>query len=177
MECTEWCVFTVEVPVFALCLPSGQRQIFTTAKDSLLYRIGDLHLTRKLLGIMILIRQKVAGLPVDNVRIFAFALVGLFTGLAGVLLTSMLSSANVIMATGFELRVIAVVVVGGTSLQGGQGTLLGSITGALFFSVISNALNMFGVAAYWQYVAVGLILVTALGIEALRSRFMEVARV
>jgi ribose transport system permease protein len=114
---------------------------------------------------------------VDNVCIFAFTLVGLFTGLAGVLLTSMLSSANVIMATGFELRVIAVVVVGGTSLQGGQGTLLGSITGALFFSVISNALNMFGVAAYWQYVAVGLILVTALGIEALRSRFMEVARV
>ncbi|MGC8878097.1 MAG: ABC transporter permease [Anaerolineae bacterium] len=123
------------------------------------------------------IASKVTGLPVDNVRIFAFTLIGLFTGLAGVLLTSMLSSANVIMATGFELRVIAVVVVGGTSLQGGQGTLLGSITGALFFSVISNALNMFGVAAYWQYVAVGLILVTALGIEALRSRFMEVARV
>jgi ribose transport system permease protein len=120
--------------------------------------------------------SKVAGLPVDRVRIFAFLLVGLLTAVAGVLLTSMLSSANVIMATGFELRVIAVVVVGGTSLQGGQGTLFGSIAGALFFSVINNALNMFGVAAYWQYIAVGVILVTALGIEAVRGQFMGLVR-
>jgi ribose transport system permease protein len=122
------------------------------------------------------IASQVAGLPVDSVRIVAFVLVGLMTALAGVLLTSMLSSANVIMATGFELRVIAVVVVGGTSLRGGQGTLFGSITGALFFSVINNALNMFGVAAYWQYIAVGVILVTALGIEAVRGRFLGLAR-
>jgi ribose transport system permease protein len=122
------------------------------------------------------IAAKAAGLPVDRVRIFAFAMVGLCTALAGVLLTSMLSSANAIMATGFELQVIAVVVVGGTSLAGGQGTLFGSITGAVFFAVINNALNMFGVAAYWQYVAVGLILVTALGIGALRRRFMGLAR-
>lgn len=122
------------------------------------------------------IASKAAGLPVDRVLIFAFAMVGLCTGLAGILLTSMLSSANVIMATGFELRVIAVVVVGGTSLQGGRGTLFGSITGAVFFAVISNALNMFGVAAYWQYVATGVILITALGIEAVRRRFLGTDR-
>ena len=80
------------------------------------------------------------------------------------------------MATGYELNVIAVVVVGGTSLYGGRGTLFGSFTGALFFAVINNALNMFGVAAYWQYVAVGLILITALGIEAVRRRFMGLER-
>jgi ribose transport system permease protein len=122
------------------------------------------------------IAAKTAGLPVDRVRIFAFVLVGLCTALAGVLLTSMLSSALAIMATGFELQVIAVVVVGGTSLAGGQGTLFGTITGAIFFAVINNALNMFGVAAYWQYVATGLILITALGIEALRRRFSGLAR-
>jgi ribose/xylose/arabinose/galactoside ABC-type transport system permease subunit len=113
---------------------------------------------------------RVAGLPVDRVRIFAFVLVGFFTAVASVLLSATLSSANATMATGYELSVIAVVVIGGTSLTGGRGTLLGSFTGALMFAVISNGLNMFGVGAYWQYVAVGLILVTALAIEGLRAR-------
>lgn len=120
--------------------------------------------------------SKVGGIPVDRVRIVAFALVGLCIGLAGVMLTGYLSSANAIMASGFELRVIAAAVVGGTSLKGGQGTLFGTFTGALFFTVINNALNMFNVGAYWQYVAVGLIIITALGIEALRRRFTGVAR-
>ncbi len=120
--------------------------------------------------------SRTAGLPVDRVRIVAFVLVGLFTGLAGLLLTALLSSANAIMATGFELNVIAVVVVGGSSLTGGRGTLFGSFTGALLFSLINNALNMFGVGAYWQYVAVGLVLIIALGIEAGRKRLMGAAR-
>lgn len=113
----------------------------------------------------------VSGIPVDRVRIFSFAIVGLCTGLAAVVLTAYLSSAQPNMATGYELRVIAAAVVGGTSLKGGQGTLLGTFTGALFFTVINNALNLFNVGAYWQYVAVGTIVITALGIEALRYRF------
>jgi ribose transport system permease protein len=119
---------------------------------------------------------RAAGLPVDRIRIVAFALGGFFTAVAGVFLTAYLSSANAIMATGYELRVIAVAVVGGTSLRGGQGTLFGSFTGALFFTVISNALNMFRVDPYWQYVATGLVLITALSIEAVRRNFMGVAR-
>jgi ribose transport system permease protein len=118
----------------------------------------------------------VAGLPVDRVRVFAFTMVGLCTAIAGILLTALLSSANAIMATGYELNVISIVVVGGTSLRGGQGTLLGSFTGALFFAVIANALNMFGVGAYWQYVAVGLILIIALALDAVRRNYMGVAR-
>lgn len=113
----------------------------------------------------------VSGIPVDRVRIFSFAVVGLCTGLAAVVLTAYLSSAQPNMATGYELRVIAAAVVGGTSLKGGQGTLLGTFTGALFFTVINNALNLFNVGAYWQYVAVGTIIITALGIDALRHRF------
>jgi ribose transport system permease protein len=118
----------------------------------------------------------VAGIPVDRVRIFVFMLVGFFTALAGVFLTAYLSSGQAIMATGYELRVIAVAVVGGTSLKGGQGTLLGSFTGALFFAVISNALNIFGVGAYWQYISVGLIIIAALGIESLRRRMLGIAQ-
>ena len=113
--------------------------------------------------------SNVAGLPTDRVRIFAFMVVGLCTALAGILLTGMLSSANPIMATGYELNVIAAAVMGGTSLSGGQGTLLGSLTGAIFFTVINNALNMFGVGAYWQYIVVGLILITALAIKAIHK--------
>jgi ribose/xylose/arabinose/galactoside ABC-type transport system permease subunit len=116
----------------------------------------------------------VAGITVDRVRIFAFMLVGFCTALAGVLLTAYLSSGQAIMATGYELRVIAVAVVGGTSLKGGQGTLLGSFTGALFFTVINNALNIFGVGAYWQYVSVGVIIIAALGIESLRRRILGI---
>lgn len=119
---------------------------------------------------------RTAGLPVDRVRIAAFMAVGLCTALTATLLTAMLSSANAVMATGFELTVISVVVVGGTSLKGGSGTLLGSFTGALFFAVINNALNMFGVEAYWQYIAVGVILIVALAIDALRRRYMGVDR-
>lgn len=116
--------------------------------------------------------SEVTGIPVDRVRIFTFVLVGLFTAVAGITLAALLSSANGTMATGYELNVIAVVVVGGTSLFGGRGTLLGTFTGAIFFAILNNALNLYGIGAYWQYVAVGLVLITALGVEGVRRRFV-----
>jgi ribose transport system permease protein len=73
------------------------------------------------------------------------------------------------MAPGYELTVIAVIVIGGTSLKGGEETLFASFTGALFFAVISSALNILNVATYWQYVATGAFLIGALGAQALRS--------
>ena len=120
------------------------------------------------------IAGRTAGLPVDIIRIIAFAIVGSCTALAGTFLTAELSSANAIMASGYELTVIAVVVIGGTSLKGGKGTLFGSFAGALFFAVINNALNIFGVGAYWQYVVTGLFLISALGVQALRSSILTV---
>jgi ribose transport system permease protein len=115
------------------------------------------------------IAARTSGLPADLIRILAFAIVGGCTALAAVFLTAELSSASAIMATGYELTVIAVVVIGGTSLKGGEGTLFGSFTGALFFAVISSALNILNVAAYWQYVVTGIFLISALGVQALRS--------
>jgi len=113
----------------------------------------------------------VSGIRVDRVRVFAFVILGVCVGMAAVVLTAYLSSANAIMAQGYELRVIAAAVVGGTSLRGGSYTLLGTFTGALFFTVISNAMNMYNIGAYWQYVAVGLIIIIALGLDALRRRY------
>jgi len=115
------------------------------------------------------VAARTAGLPVDLIRILAFAIVGCCAALAGVFLSAELSSASAIMATGYELTVIAVVVIGGTSLKGGGGTLFGSFTGALFFAVISSALNILNVEAYWQYVVTGIFLISALGVQALRS--------
>jgi ribose/xylose/arabinose/galactoside ABC-type transport system permease subunit len=113
----------------------------------------------------------VAGVAVNRVRVATFALVGVCTGLAGVLMAALVSSADGMIATGYELNVIAAVVVGGTSLNGGRGTLVGSFTGALFFTLVSNALDLYGVGSYWQYVATGLVLVSALAVEGLRRRF------
>lgn len=118
------------------------------------------------------IAARTAGLSVDFIRILAFAIVGGCSALAGVFLTAELSSASAIMATGYELTVIAAVVIGGTSLKGGEGTLFGSFTGALLFAVISSALNILNVAAYWQYVVTGIFLISALGLQALRSRIL-----
>jgi ribose transport system permease protein len=118
------------------------------------------------------IAARTAGLPVDLIRILAFAIVGGCSALAGIFLTAELSSASAIMATGYELTVIAVVVIGGTSLKGGEGTLFGSFAGALFFAVISSALNILNVGAYWQYIVTGIFLISALGVQALRSHIL-----
>jgi len=115
------------------------------------------------------VAARTAGLPVDLIRILAFAIVGCCTALAGVFLSAELSSASAIMASGYELTVIAVVAIGGTGLKGGGGTLFGSFTAALFFAVVSSALNILNVAAYWQYVVTGIFLISALGVQALRS--------
>jgi ribose/xylose/arabinose/galactoside ABC-type transport system permease subunit len=115
-----------------------------------------------------------AGVPVARVRLATFALVGCCVGLAAFLQTAQLSSATPTVGTGFELTVIAIVVLGGTSLSGGRGTLLGTFCAALFFSALNNALNLYGVSSYWSYVAVGAVLITALAIDALRSRLLGI---
>ena len=109
-----------------------------------------------------------AGLPVARTRTAAFALVGLCTAIAALGLTSLLSSANASMSLGFELNVIAVAVVGGTSLDGGRGTLFGTFSAAILFSALNNGLNLVGVASYWQYIVTGTVLVLALAFAGLR---------
>jgi ribose transport system permease protein len=110
-----------------------------------------------------------AGYRVDRVKIVAFTLTGLFSAIAAIGLSGLLSSANATMATGYELNAIAIAVVGGTALRGGEGTLLGTFTGALIFAVLGNALNLLRVDPYWQYLAVGLVLVAAIAAGALRK--------
>lgn len=115
-----------------------------------------------------------AGLPVARAKVTAFVFTGACFALAGVFMAGRLSSAEGNMAMGFEMNVIAAVVVGGTALRGGRGTLLGTVIGALLFAVLANALNLLGVASYWQYVLTGTVLAAAVAVGARRASTAEV---
>jgi len=115
------------------------------------------------------VAARMAGIRVERTLLTAFVVAGLFTGVAAVMLSAVLSSAGGTMATGIELNAIAIAVVGGTSLRGGSGTLLGTFTAALLFAGLDSGLNLLGVPSYWQYVAVGGVLVAALALGARRQ--------
>jgi ribose transport system permease protein len=115
-----------------------------------------------------------AGLPVARVKVMAFVFTGSCFALAGVFMAGRLSSAEGNMAMGFEMNVIAAVVVGGTALRGGRGTLFGTVIGSLLFAVLANGLNLLGVASYWQYVLTGAVLATAVAAGARRASTAEV---
>lgn len=110
-----------------------------------------------------------AGIPVRRVQLWTFALGGVLFAVAGIFLSGMLSSASGTMATGFELNVIAAVVVGGTPLRGGRATVFGTVLGAVLFSALASSLNILGVGSYWQYVVTGTVLAVAVSVGAFRG--------
>ena len=89
------------------------------------------------------------------------------------LLAARLYSAGPGLEPGFELRVIATVVLGGTRLQGGRGGMLGTVAAAILFATLANMLNLFHADAFWQRVVEGLVLLLALSIEGIRQRVEE----
>ena len=115
------------------------------------------------------VAASLAGLPVRRVKLLAFVFAGLTYALSAVFMSGRLSSAEGNMATGFEMSVIAAVVVGGTALRGGNGTVVGTAVGALLFAVINNSMNLLGIASYWQYVVTGVVLVLAIALGSARS--------
>ncbi|GLV77769.1 ABC transporter permease [Streptomyces hygroscopicus] len=112
---------------------------------------------------------RMAGIPVDRVKILAFGLTGLFTAIAAIGLSALLSSSGGTMAKDMELNAIAITVVGGTALRGGRGTLLGTFTAAIFITVIANALNLLDVSSYVQNIVTGFILIAALIVGSVRK--------
>lgn len=114
---------------------------------------------------------RLSGIAVDRIYIIAFAIAGLLSGLGGIVLTSRLNSAELVAGQGYELDVIASVVIGGTSLFGGVGSVYGTLVGALLIGVISNGLNLLGVSSYWQLVVKGLVIIIAALIDNLKRRF------
>jgi len=95
---------------------------------------------------------------------------GLFCGIAGVVISSRLGSAQPALGQGYELEAIAAVVIGGTSLSGGQGTISGTVIGAFIMSVLTNGLRIMGVKQEWQTVVIGAVVILAVFIDIYRRK-------
>jgi len=111
-----------------------------------------------------------SGIPVDRIRILIYVFCGVMAGVAGIIATSRLGSAFPLAGKGAELRVISACVIGGCSLKGGEGTILGSILGVLLMAIINNGLVLLNVSIYWQSIVSGVILVAAVTFDMLNQR-------
>ncbi len=113
---------------------------------------------------------RLSGVNVDRWKIAIYGFGGAICGVAGLLIASRLNSAQPALGQGYELDAIAAVVIGGTSLSGGTGTILGTIIGAFIMSVLTNGLRILSVAQEWQIVVTGLIIILAVYADILRRR-------
>ncbi|MDR0345946.1 MAG: ABC transporter permease [Nocardiopsaceae bacterium] len=113
---------------------------------------------------------RLTGIPVERVQMAGYVLTAALAGFAGVVQAARFGSASVEVGQTTPLDVIAAVVIGGASLAGGAGTVLGSMLGVLLLQLIINALNLLGVATYWQPIASGLVLIVAVGVDVLTGR-------
>jgi ribose transport system permease protein len=113
---------------------------------------------------------RLCGIPVERTTLFIYMLGALLTAVAGVLQFSYLTMGDPTTATGMELDIIAAVVIGGASLSGGQGTVLGSLVGALIMTVVANGCTKLGLQNWVQLIVTGCIIVMAVGLDRLRQR-------
>lgn len=111
-----------------------------------------------------------SGINTKKWTMIIYAVAGLFTGLGGIMISARLGSAQPATGTGYELQAIAAVVIGGTSLSGGKGTIVGTIIGALIISVINNGLQIMSIPQEWQNVILGLVILVTVYIDQLRSK-------
>ena len=119
-----------------------------------------------------------SGIPVGRVTVINYALTGGLAALAGIVMTARLGAASVTAGNGLELRVISAVIIGGASLQGGEGTVLGSFLGVLLMALIVNALTLFNIDVYWNSLVIGatLLLAVLLDTVAKQRRDRSLAR-
>jgi ribose/xylose/arabinose/galactoside ABC-type transport system permease subunit len=115
----------------------------------------------------------VTGLKVDRIKVLVFVIVGATAALSGVMLTSRLMIVDGTLGVGLELQAIAVVVLGGTSLMGGNANLVGTMLAAVLLAVINSSLNILKVESFYQYLALGLLLIFALALDTLRRAIIR----
>jgi ribose transport system permease protein len=141
-----------------------------------LYAAAHLLMTRTVLGRHIYAvggnaeAARLSGVPVAKVILFVYTACGCLAGLGGIVQASQLQSGAPTYGVMYELYVIAAVVVGGTSLSGGTGRILGTLIGALIIAVIQNGMNLTGVESYTQKVVLGLVILGAVLLDQLRNR-------
>jgi ribose/xylose/arabinose/galactoside ABC-type transport system permease subunit len=158
----------------------GQQELFglpyTVFFVIAVYVVGYVMLTRTTFGKKIYAvganRQAamLSGISADRVKIIAFCVVGFLSALGGILLLSRMGAIQPYTARGLEFDVIAAVVIGGTSLSGGEGSILQTIIGIFIIGIIRNALNLSQINIFWQDFATGSIIIVAVLLDAFRKR-------
>ena len=113
---------------------------------------------------------KISGIHIDRVKIIVYSINGAIAGLAGAMYTSLYASAQGNMADGAEMDVIAACVIGGVSLDGGQGNAFGVLLGAVTIAIISKSLSLVGIDAFWQRALKGAVILLAVIINVLVQR-------
>ena len=114
-----------------------------------------------------------AGVPVRFVTIVVYGIAGLLTGLSGMIEASRLMTGQPTGGQGYELTAIAAVVIGGGSLRGGEGSVLGTLVGAFIMGLLSNGSDLLGTNPYWQQVIIGAVIIIAVSFDELRKRKMK----
>jgi ribose transport system permease protein len=150
----------VPVVIFAVIVAAGALIMRYTVYGRSLYAIGANPAAARLVGIR------------ARWSVFSgFVLSGVAVALAGLILTSQLSAASPVAASGLELSVVAAIVLGGASLSGGRGTVMGTVLGLVLIGVLNNGLTLLSVSSFWQDVARGSLLILAVSFDQLRQRF------
>lgn len=114
--------------------------------------------------------SRLSGINVDFIRISVYVLSALMAAFTGILITARMGSGQVSTGTGWELTVIASVIIGGTSMFGGAGTVFGTILGALLMTVMTNGMILMRISAFWQNVFIGAIIIIAVAIDQYKRR-------
>ncbi len=113
---------------------------------------------------------KLSGINIDKVKIIVYTLAGALAAIGGIMVTSRLDSAQPNAGMSYELDAIAAVVIGGTSLSGGRGTIIGTVLGAIIIGVLNNGLVLLDVSPFWQQVVKGMVILLAVMIDKANSK-------
>jgi len=153
-------VFGVPTPVLIALILVGMFVLLTkkTRLGRYIYAVGGNEQTAKL-----------SGLNVNRIKVIVYTLSGTLSAVAGLIMTSRLDSAQPNAGTGYELDSIAAVVIGGTSLSGGRGTIFGTIIGCLIIGVLNSGLVLLNVSPFWQQVVKGGVILVAVAIDRMRE--------
>lgn len=111
---------------------------------------------------------RVSGINIGKVKILTYCITSFLCGMTGILMAARLSSAQANAGTGWEMTIIAAVIIGGTSMFGGSGSVIGSLIGASIMTVLTNAMVLMNVSIYWQNIVVGAIIIFAVGVDTYR---------
>lgn len=119
--------------------------------------------------------SRLSGINLDKINVICYCITGMLAALTGIMMASRLGSVQPSAGSGYELTVIAAVIIGGTSTNGGSGTILGTSIGAMFMNILSNSMTLMKVSVYWQNLVVGFILVLAVVLDQYkRDRMMKI---